>query len=50
MTHRSPIGLALAAVLTVTVGSAYAADDAKYPDWKGQWTRFTVKLPTQPFA
>jgi hypothetical protein len=25
-----------------------AADEAKYPDWKGQWTRFAVKLPTQP--
>jgi hypothetical protein len=48
MTYRSSIGFALAAVLTVTAGGSYAADDAKYPDWKGQWTRFTVKLPTQP--
>jgi hypothetical protein len=27
----------LAAALTVTMGGALAADDAKYPDWKGQW-------------
>jgi HsdM N-terminal domain len=27
---------------------ARAADDAKYPDWKGQWARFAVPLPTQP--
>jgi len=25
-----------------------AAEDAKYPDWTGQWQRFAVKLPTQP--
>jgi hypothetical protein len=30
--------LALAAALTVTMGGAQAADDAKYPDWRGQWT------------
>jgi hypothetical protein len=27
----------LAAALTATVGGALAADDAKYPNWKGQW-------------
>ena len=27
---------------------AGAAEDAKYPDWAGQWQRFAVKLPTQP--
>ena len=27
----------LAAALTVTMGGALAADDAKYPNWKGQW-------------
>ena len=33
----------IAAVVTATVmmvGAAQAADDAKYPDWKGQWTRW----------
>ena len=43
------IGIALALALTmVTIGGARAADEAKYPDWKGQWARFAVKLPTQP--
>ena len=43
------IGIALALALTMlTIGGARAADEAKYPDWKGQWARFAVKLPTQP--
>jgi hypothetical protein len=40
--------VALAAVLMVTIGGAQAADDTKYPDWRGQWTRIPVQLPTQP--
>jgi hypothetical protein len=49
MWYRSSIGaLALAATLVVTIDGAQSADDAKYPDWKGQWERFAVKLPTQP--
>ncbi len=28
--------------------SVCAAENAKYPDWTGQWQRFAVKLPTQP--
>ena len=39
------VAVALAAAL---VGGAQAADDAKYPDWKGQWIRIPVRLPTQP--
>src|SRR3984957_5496795 len=39
----------LAAALTMTVGGARAADDMKYPDWRGQWARFSVPgLPGQP--
>jgi len=30
------------------MGGAQAADDSKYPDWKGQWIRIPVRLPTQP--
>jgi hypothetical protein len=42
------VATALAAALAMTVGGARAADDAKYPDWKGQWTRFIVRgLPGQ---
>jgi hypothetical protein len=51
MWHRTGIAAAaaLAAVLAMTSGSARAADDAKYPDWKGQWERFAVRgLPGQP--
>ncbi len=39
MWYRSSIAaLALAATLNATMGGAQAADDAKYPDWSGQWT------------
>ncbi len=38
MFRRSSIeAFVLAAALTLTTGSARAADDAKYPNWKGQW-------------
>src|ERR1700709_893568 len=33
--------------LMLSVGVC-AAEDAKYPDWTGQWLRFAVKIPTQP--
>jgi hypothetical protein len=42
MLDRTRSGAAAAALiigLTVSVGSARAFDDAKYPNWKGQWTR-----------
>src|SRR5260370_36524991 len=43
MWHRSSTrAFAMVAGLVVTVGGAQAADDAKYPDWKGQWYRFVV--------
>jgi hypothetical protein len=42
---------ALAAALLVTIGVAQAADDAKYPDWKGQWERFVTRgIPGQASA
>jgi len=40
--------VALVTALMVTIGGAEAADDMKYPDWRGQWTRIPVRLPTQP--
>jgi hypothetical protein len=40
--------VAWVAALMVTIGGAQAADDMKYPDWRGQWTRIPVRLPTQP--
>jgi hypothetical protein len=51
MFHRSraaSVTVALAAALLSMIGGTQASDDAKYPDWKGQWTRFAVRLPTQP--
>src|SRR5438046_1207625 len=40
MHDRSSFGaMLLAAVLCATLGSAQAFDEAKYPDWKGQWMR-----------
>jgi len=42
------VAVGLAAALTLTAGGVQASDDAKYPDWKGQWTRFIVRgLPGQ---
>jgi hypothetical protein len=38
----------VAASLMVTMGSARAADDAKYPDWKGGWMLKRLPLPGQP--
>jgi hypothetical protein len=36
------------AALVATSCGAQAADDGKYPNWKGQWTRFiTPGLPGQ---
>src|SRR6266567_3550804 len=40
---------ALVASLMVTIGNAWAADEARYPDWGGQWDRFVVPgIPGQP--
>src|SRR5713101_6900621 len=39
---RSLIGAVAVAALAIPVGSVKAADDAKYPDWKGAWARFVV--------
>ena len=33
----SPAIFALTAALMLTMGAARAADDARYPNWKGQW-------------
>jgi hypothetical protein len=48
MRYRNLIGPIAAAALAMMSSGAHAADDAKYPDWKGQWSRFPVRLPTQP--
>jgi hypothetical protein len=51
MLDRSSIvgaAIALAAALMLSAGGSQAADDTKYPDWRGQWIRIPVRLPTQP--
>jgi hypothetical protein len=41
MLYRGSIlAVELVVALTITVGAVQASDDAKYPDWKGQWVRF----------
>ena len=37
-----PAVAAVAAALMLAIGAAHAADDAKYPNWKGQWNRVIV--------
>ena len=45
---RGLIGAIAVAALMIPIG-AQAADDAKYPDWKGAWARFVVRgLGGQP--
>ena len=39
MSYRISI-LAIALVLAIASGAAHAADEAKYPNLKGQWMRF----------
>jgi hypothetical protein len=48
MLDRRRVAAIAAVVLALSVGGACAAEDAKYPDWSGQWLRYAVKLPTQP--
>ena len=48
MLNRSWAAVVVALTAALTTTGACAAEDAKYPDWKGKWERFAVKLPTQP--
>jgi hypothetical protein len=49
MLYRSMIGAIALAALAIQASDARALDDAKYPDWTGQWERFVVRgLPGQP--
>jgi hypothetical protein len=44
--HKLIGAIALAAAM-MTMGGAQAADDAKYPDWKGQWSRINTNQEGQ---
>ena len=50
MIYRSWIGvIALTAAMGLTIGGAAAFDEAKYPDWKGQWSRLqTLRTRASP--
>ena len=49
MLNRSLTAAAVATLAALMMPSAGAkAEDAKYPDWRGQWIRIPVRLPTQP--
>ena len=49
MLYRGLIGAIVLVALAVAERAAHAGDDAKYPDWAGQWERFEVRgLPGQP--
>jgi hypothetical protein len=48
MFHRSfAIVLSATAALIIASGPAAAADDSKYPNWKGQWARFNTNQQGQ---
>jgi hypothetical protein len=43
--RRSSTGMfALAIALIATTGSVRAAEDAKYPNWKGQWAQILTRV------
>src|SRR6266567_1520035 len=49
MLERGRVAMAVVLLAALmSMGGARAADDGKYPDWKGQWARFSVPIPTQP--
>src|SRR5712672_721861 len=47
MPCRNLIGAVLLAALSMPTGDARAWDDAKYPDWKGQWLAVNPPLGGQ---
>jgi hypothetical protein len=42
MCHHGLLGAFASAVMAISIGSAAAWDDAKYPDLQGHWARFAV--------
>jgi hypothetical protein len=49
MPYRSLIGGVALTALSMSIGGAQAADDKKYPDWKGKWAAlFDAGLGGQP--
>jgi len=49
MTGRTTIGAIALAISLAGIAAAQAFDEAKYPDWRGQWTRLpNPKVITNP--
>jgi hypothetical protein len=44
------LAIASAAALEITAGGALASDEAKYPDLRGQWSRFAPPAPPCPYT
>jgi hypothetical protein len=47
MLNRHLMAAIALALLTLSIGGAHAWDDAKYPNWKGQWTAVNPALGGQ---
>jgi len=47
LTGTFALAAALGATLLMTLGGARAADEAKYPNWKGQWRTINFRLGGQ---
>jgi hypothetical protein len=47
LTGAFALATALIVTLVATMGGALAADDAKYPNWKGQWRAINFRLGGQ---
>ncbi len=58
MSYRSSTAALTLAALMAALGGAQAADDAKYPNWRGQWDTVSPRMggqtikfdPTKPFG
>jgi hypothetical protein len=44
MLYRNVIGAVVLATMAMPIGNTQAADDAKYPNWKGQWAAINPPL------
>lgn len=48
MRYQNAVATMMLAALSMTIVGAWAADESKYPDWKGQWSRAPSGVAGQP--
>jgi hypothetical protein len=48
MLYRNSAATIMLAALSMTIIGAWAADEGKYPDWRGQWSRAPSGVAGQP--